>query len=178
MKPSRRRILALDGAGKAKFALKHGQTITVKDIPAGTAYTVSEVKANQDGFITNVIGKGEAAYIVDDANDGKIKGTEGTILNDQVTMASFINTKADVLTVSKIVKGDENFNDYEWRFTLQLFDKDGNLFGEAEVDSEDIDSGMQMPSIAYTGGSLIASVEAPQDGAVSLKGGQAQFVLT
>lgn len=151
--------------GKAMFTLKHGETITIKDIPAGMAYKVSEVKANQDGFTANIIGNEDAVLIADEANEGKYKGAEGVILGGQDTTAGFINTKTNILTVSKLVKGDAAFSDYEWRFTLELKGMD------------DLEGNVEIPSIAYKGGSLIAGVEALPDGMVALKEGKAQFVL-
>ncbi len=172
--------LALDDEeGKTAFVLKHGQTITIKDIPVGSTYEVSEVKAN-DGFITSVIGNVEADNISDEDHDGKIKGIKGIILGDQITNASFINTKSDILTVSKTVKGNDQFGDYEWMFTLKLFDKDGRPLWTSEDGSwgsQGVDGRMQAPVVAYKGGSMLAGVEAPQDGSIALENGEAKFGL-
>ena len=160
---------------KIRFALKHGQTITIRDIPVGSAYEVSEVKANEEGFITSVVGNVEADPVTDEAQ--RIEGIKGVIADGQTAKASFVNTKTNILTVSKTVKGNETFYDYEWSFTLQLFDEDGNPFGAPKDTSEGVDAGMQAPVVAYQGGSMIAGVEAPEDGSVSLEKGKAGFSL-
>lgn len=160
---------------KIRFALKHGQTITIRDIPVGSVYEVSEVKANEEGFITSVVGNVEADPITDE--EQRIKGIKGAIADRQTAKASFVNTKTNILTVSKTVKGNEAFHDYEWSFTLQLLDENGNSFGVSKDTSEGLDAGMQAPVVAYQGGSMIAGVEAPQNGSVSLEQGKARFRL-
>lgn len=40
--------------GKATFRLKHGQTMTVYGLPAGSTYTISEPNAQEDGYTTEV----------------------------------------------------------------------------------------------------------------------------
>ncbi len=41
-----------DGTSSGKIKLKHGQNITIKDLPEGTSYEVIETEANLDDYIT------------------------------------------------------------------------------------------------------------------------------
>ncbi|MDO4619188.1 MAG: DUF5979 domain-containing protein [Lachnospiraceae bacterium] len=71
-----------DGAGGTlqsggTISLKHGESVTVSGIPAGTSYTVSEKEADQDGYKTESTGI-----------KGKIKGKK------QQT-AAFVNTRTE-----------------------------------------------------------------------------------
>lgn len=38
--------------GYASISLRHGQTITIPDLPGLVGYTITEVQANQDGYTT------------------------------------------------------------------------------------------------------------------------------
>lgn len=40
--------------GVAEFPLKHGESKTITDLPAGLNYTVEEIEANQDGYTTTI----------------------------------------------------------------------------------------------------------------------------
>ena len=62
-------------AGKATFSLKHGESKTAKDLPAGITYTVTEAEADQDGYTTTT------------AN------ASGRIVKDATVTAAFTNTK-------------------------------------------------------------------------------------
>ena len=62
-------------AGKATFSLKHGESKTAKDLPAGITYTVTEAEADQDGYTTTA------------AN------ASGRIVKDATVTAAFTNTK-------------------------------------------------------------------------------------
>lgn len=46
--------------GYATFTLKSGESLEIKDFPIGTKFTVTEVKANEDGYTTTVEGNGTA----------------------------------------------------------------------------------------------------------------------
>ena len=61
--------------GAATFALKHGESKTAKDLPAGITYTVTEAEADQDGYTTTA------------AN------ASGRIVKDATVTAAFTNTK-------------------------------------------------------------------------------------
>ena len=61
--------------GAATFALKHGESKTAKDLPAGITYTVTEAEADQDGYTTTA------------AN------ASSRIVKDATVTAAFTNTK-------------------------------------------------------------------------------------
>ena len=61
--------------GAATFALKHGESKTAKDLPAGITYTVTEAEADQDGYTTTA------------AN------ASGRIVKDATVTAAFTNTQ-------------------------------------------------------------------------------------
>ena len=97
------------------IALKHGESITIHDIPAGTAYQVEELDA--DGYkVTS-------------------EGTAGTIRAEGTVTASFTNTRNDDpgpgpdpdpdpddpignLTLSKTVRGDDRNGTFTFRVTF------------------------------------------------------------
>ncbi len=88
--------------GEATFTLKHNQTMTAKDLPAGTFYTVSEDTA--DGYVTTSVSE------------------KGTIPANDTATAAFTNTR-DVfqsLTVKKTVGGADGDKEKLWRFTIEL----------------------------------------------------------
>ena len=64
--------------GVASFTLKHGESKTAVGLLSGTAYTVTETQANQDGYVT--------------ACEGEV----GTIVQAQTAEAKFTNTKNNV----------------------------------------------------------------------------------
>ena len=61
--------------GAATFALKHGESKTAKDLPAGITYTVTEAEADQDGYTTTA------------AN------ASGSIIKDDTAAVTFTNTR-------------------------------------------------------------------------------------
>ena len=61
--------------GVATFTLKHGQSKTASNLPAGVRYSVSEQAANQDGYATAATGE------------------SGTIAADTTMTAIFVNTR-------------------------------------------------------------------------------------
>ena len=102
--------------GVATFTLKHGEQKTATGLPAGISYTVTEDKANQDGYITQAT----------DAS-GRIPA-EGT------ATAAFTNMKSiprGNLSVSKTVSGSNPPSKTAFGFTVILSDRtvDGR-FGE------------------------------------------------
>ena len=60
--------------GVAQFVLKHGESKTATDLPAGVTYTVKETEANQNGYATTAT------------------GDTGTIEKDTTKTAAFTNT--------------------------------------------------------------------------------------
>ena len=61
--------------GVATFVLKHGESKTATNLPAGITYTVSEAEADKDGYTTTC------------AN------ASGSIVEDATVTAAFTNTK-------------------------------------------------------------------------------------
>ena len=101
--------LTFGNDGKATIQLKHGQKITIENIPVNVTYTVTETEAGEDGYVTTPDGG---------AASGEIKaGTDAT--------ASFTNSKTiprGGLTVTKTVEGDAGDTGREWHFTVTLED--------------------------------------------------------
>ncbi len=98
-----------DGSYKGNIDLVHDETITLQGLPAGIKYTVIELEANQDDYITTTEGKTSGELSVD---------TEDVV---------FINTRiAKVgLTVEKVVKGNAGDKEREWTFEVRLTPPDG-----------------------------------------------------
>lgn len=89
--------------GKGTFTLKDGQTITIGGIPNGTAYTVTEAEARQDGFTTNSV------------------NASGSIATGATAAATFTNThKVGGLTVEKTIDGNGKDEEKDFTFTVTL----------------------------------------------------------
>ena len=100
--------LTFGNDGKATIRLKHGQKITIENIPVNVTYTVTETEADDDGYVT--------------APDGTISGT---IEAGKDATASFTNSKTILrggLTVTKTVAGNAGDKDRKWNFTVTLSD--------------------------------------------------------
>lgn len=99
-------VLTLDGDGKTTIQLRHGQTITIRDIAPGVSYTVTEVEGNADGYVTT------------------LQNAEGLIPENGTATAAFINTKNAFggLIVTKTVEGDAGDTGRDWHFTVTLDD--------------------------------------------------------
>ena len=165
--------LALDEQGKARFMLKHGQTITIRDIPADLTYEITEVKAN-DGCTTGVIGSKDNTLIPDPKKPGKIKGVRGRIINAQAVNVNFVNVKSNTLSISKKVVG--NAVDREWRFILTLLDAEGNPLTVNPGFTGAPDAAMQTVVVAFE--RISQGAEASESGSLALdKDGKAPFVL-
>ena len=93
--------------GAAAFTLKHGESKTASDLPAGMSYKVIETEAGQDGYVTAQTGE------------------TGTISKDATAAATFTNTKDEFgnLTVSKVVSGNAGETDKAFNFTVTLSNK-------------------------------------------------------
>ena len=81
--------LTLDGSGSGTVMLGHGQSITVGNIPKGTAYAVSE--SGDDGF----------SVVVDDDTDGD-GAAEGTVAENAAAAAVFTNIRQSALVFTKV----------------------------------------------------------------------------
>lgn len=87
--------LVFDQNGIVSFKLKHGESITVKDLPIGSSYTVTEAKA--DGFATTV------------DREGATSDTAGTHVSGTVVPANATITYTNARQRGlKIFKTDEN----------------------------------------------------------------------
>ncbi len=105
--------------------LKHGQSVTISNLPIGTKYKVSEEKANQDGYTTTVAGTGTIV-----SNEAT-----GSIQKDITASVTFTNHKDEqppepqfgALTISKVVSGNRSSTQRDFTFTVTLRDANGNL---------------------------------------------------
>lgn len=98
----------------ANFTLKHEDTITFTNIPAGTTYTVTEADYKADGYLTS-----------NTVNDGYVAtGTLGT--TDETVTVTYTNTRnVGDLQVSKTVAGNDGDEGKDFDFTLTLENKAG-----------------------------------------------------
>ncbi len=105
--------------------LKHGQSVTISNLPIGTKYKVSEEKANQDGYTTTVAGTGTIV-----SNEAT-----GSIQKDVTASVTFTNHKDEqppepqfgALTITKTVSGNRSSTQRDFTFTVTLRDASGNL---------------------------------------------------
>lgn len=154
--------------GKTAFALKHGQSITINDIPANTAYTVEE--AAVDGYVTtvNTVTSRVAAGVMTKAG----------------AQFSFTNTKNEYgsLTVSKVVAGDAGETDRDFHFTVTLNRAENGKFGDLEfvngvaaftLRHGQSKTGRNLPAgVTYT----VTEQEADQDDYVTTKTGDSGVI--
>ena len=97
-----------DDGYHAEVALKHGETITIKNLPEKTHYIVKEIDANKNGYATTYNGNPEGILDVNGA-------------------VEFVNTKYSYrnLTINKQVLGSLSNKDKEWTFEIILTPDDG-----------------------------------------------------
>ncbi len=100
-----------DGSYVAKVKLKHGQALTINDIPENTNYEISETDANTGRYVTYTNGE-----------------TSGTITNVEGDGITFYNKKPSLvdLSLSKIVSGQRGDKNKDWNFTIK-FTADKNV---------------------------------------------------
>ncbi len=99
-------VLQEDGSYLATITLKHGQAITIEEIPVNTLFEVAELEANTDDFTTSTN-----------------RAVTGTIGEDNVaSIISFTNAKTIYynLTLNKTVTGALGETDKEWNFNIRL----------------------------------------------------------
>ena len=94
--------------------LRHGQTVTVLDIPAGTSYTITELEANKNGYSTTVT------------------GGSGVISANGAAKAAFVNHKEKTpddptkpsgdLTIKKTVTGNGGSATADFTFRVTFTD--------------------------------------------------------
>ncbi len=92
------------------ITLSHGQSITIKNIPVDTEYTVVENSANQDGYVTTST------------------GSTGTIELNKTKVAAFTNTldKYSDLIIKNEVSGNASNTTDEFTFVIRLKDKNNH----------------------------------------------------
>lgn len=61
--------VTLDAEGKAEITLRHGQSILLDGLHIGGQYTVEEIEANQNGYITTAFGDSNPSIAGDSAAD-------------------------------------------------------------------------------------------------------------
>lgn len=95
--------VAFDEDGTASFTLKHGESIYMKDIPAGVKWTVTEIV--QSGYT--------------EANNGKYSGS---ITKGKASTADVVNTynPSHKVTVKKTVKGNQGDKTKQFRFQMSI----------------------------------------------------------
>ena len=114
-----------DGTYTGTFTLKHDETITIKGLPEGTAYEVTEVEANTDGYNTQVVGEAKGQLI---------EGVDNPVID-------FKNIKLskNSLFISKKVGGSAGDLIKEWNFTISLTPAEGvELLSSYSADKGDI----------------------------------------
>lgn len=132
--------------------LQSGDYVTIKEIPGGTGYRVTEAEANQEGYVTTVKGvvTGEAA---------------GTLMNQEAAIEEFVNhrelTKGS-LAVQKIVTGTRGDRNRAFTFHILLTDEEGNVLAG---------------SYPYTGSSIENGIDAPKNGNFILSEGTGMVAL-
>ena len=112
-----------DNTATIKIKLKHGQSITINDLPEKTTYEVEEEEANTDEYITKAI--------------GNVKGTLGSTEGESI---KFINKKPSKndLSISKLVTGGLGDKNKEWTFDIILTpDEDVTLLSEYPLEGID-----------------------------------------
>ena len=86
----------------ATFSLKAGEKASASGLPAGVGYTVAEAEANADGYTTTAT------------------GAAGTIPDNAMAAASFVNARLGGLTVEKTVSGTAGEKERAFTFTVVL----------------------------------------------------------
>ena len=127
-----------NGSDTLEVSLKHTGYVIIDNLPAGTAYTVTET-ANADYVTTKT-------------------GDTGTIEVNETAEAKFVNTyREGALTVSKTVEGAMAEDGKEFRFTVKLSDATINgQYGEMNfVDGE--------ATFALKDGESVTATDLPAD---------------
>ena len=137
--------LTLDETGNVTFSLSHGQSITIRDIPKGTLYEVSESDAG--GF----------TVIVDGDTDGD-GAAEGTIVEDEMANVKFHNTKQTAFIFIKVAAEDH---------TNRLSDANFALFELVCADNSHDHSQVLNPSDPGSCWKFIAKASSGNDGSVT-----------
>ena len=109
--------------GEATLKIRGGQTVTIKDIPVGTAYTVEETDERAQGY--NIIIIDASAYT---------SGGSGKIATDKEAKVELKNVRnAGSLEIRKKIEGKDPISEREFSFTAAITYPAG-------VDLEDADN--------------------------------------
>lgn len=113
--------------GEATLKIRDGQTVTIKDIPVGTAYTVEETDERAQGY--NIIDA--SAYT---------SGGTGEIATNKEAKVELKNVRnAGSLTIRKKIEGKDPISEREFSFTAAITYPAG-------VDLEDADNLPKIPT--------------------------------
>ncbi len=93
-----------DGTYQGTISLRHGQQITLQNIPERTQYEVSEKEANQEEYTTTVVGQTKGMLVEE---------------NEVVTYINRRLSKHD-LTITKQVEGSYQDREKTWNFEVTL----------------------------------------------------------
>lgn len=111
--------------GEATLKIRNGQTVTIKDIPVGTAYTVEETDERAQGYNIDA-----SAYT---------SGRSGVIATDKEAKVELKNVRnVGSLTIRKKIEGKDPINEREFSFTAAITYPAG-------VDLEDADNLPKIP---------------------------------
>lgn len=93
--------------GEAKLTIRNGQTVTIKDIPVGTAYTVEETDERAQGYNIDA-----SAYT---------SGGNGVIATDKEAKVELKNVRnAGSLEIRKKIEGKDPISEREFSFTAAI----------------------------------------------------------
>ncbi len=127
--------------GEATLTIRDGQTVTIKDIPVGTAYTVEETDERAQGYNIDA-----SAYT---------SGGSGVIATDKEAKVELKNVRnAGSLEIRKKIEGKDPISEREFSFTAAITYPAG-------VDLEDADNLPKIP---------MGSQMTVQDRTVTIKG--------
>lgn len=95
--------VVFDKDGKATFSLKHGDSIFIKDIPAGAAYTLNE----------------SVPEYYTEENNGEYTGTIVKSVTQQINVKNIYNP-SHKMTITKMVKGNQGDKTKQFKFQMML----------------------------------------------------------
>ncbi len=105
--------------GEATLKIRNGQTVTIKDIPVGTAYTVEETDERAQGYNIDA-----SAYT---------SGGSGVIATDKEAKVELKNVRnAGSLTIRKKIEGKDPISEREFSFTAAITYPDGVNLEDAD----------------------------------------------
>lgn len=105
--------------GEATLKIRDGQTVTIKDIPVGTTYTVEETDERAQGYNIDA-----SAYT---------SGGSGVIATDKEAKVELKNVRnAGSLTIRKKIEGKDPISEREFSFTAAITYPDGVNLEDAD----------------------------------------------